>query len=245
MHDTHSNDVSSSYLNASSTILPAALIKGNIIDHLRTSIRAETASKSNNHNCDQSVESCESSGGGGAGTKRQRTASFSSAVSDDFDADCDDLESVASHNTTADKHLNDSNCADDLDTAEEKHLSGSLDKSSVEFHTLRKERNRIHAKLTRDRKKLFTSRMQQMIALLERQNNVIRFQLMRTNENLISGSFDNLDNQTASSSSSSSSSSSHSSSSSSSTSMSANSAVNYFGHRFDPFKNHYSRLGSM
>ena len=33
-----------------------------------------------------------------------------------------------------------------------------------------KERNRLHAKLTRDRKKLFTSRMEDMIAYLEKQN---------------------------------------------------------------------------
>jgi len=41
----------------------------------------------------------------------------------------------------------------------------------------RKERNRIHAKLTRDRKKLFTSRMQQMINSLERQNTSMRNRL--------------------------------------------------------------------
>ena len=42
----------------------------------------------------------------------------------------------------------------------------------------RKERNRIHAKLTRDRKKLFTSRMQQMISSLERQNVMMRDHLL-------------------------------------------------------------------
>ena len=41
----------------------------------------------------------------------------------------------------------------------------------------RKERNRMHAKLTRDRKKLFTSRMQQLINSLERQNAAMRARL--------------------------------------------------------------------
>lgn len=35
---------------------------------------------------------------------------------------------------------------------------------------IRKERNRMHAKFTRDRKKLFTSELQQLISSLERQN---------------------------------------------------------------------------
>lgn len=41
----------------------------------------------------------------------------------------------------------------------------------------RKERSRIHAKLTRDRKKLFAARMEQMIHLLEKQNSLIRGRL--------------------------------------------------------------------
>ena len=55
---------------------------------------------------------------------------------------------------------------------------GSVRKlSPKEIEMYRKERNRIHAKLTRDRKKLFTSRMQQMINSLERQNNSMRSRL--------------------------------------------------------------------
>ena len=38
----------------------------------------------------------------------------------------------------------------------------------------RKERNRMHAKLTRDRKKKFTNKIQQMIDSLERQNEFMR-----------------------------------------------------------------------
>jgi hypothetical protein len=55
---------------------------------------------------------------------------------------------------------------------------GSVRKlSQKEIEIYRKERNRIHAKLTRDRKKLFTSRMQQMINSLERQNTSMRNRL--------------------------------------------------------------------
>jgi len=55
---------------------------------------------------------------------------------------------------------------------------GSVRKlSQKEIEMYRKERNRIHAKLTRDRKKLFTSRMQQMINSLERQNTSMRNRL--------------------------------------------------------------------
>lgn len=41
----------------------------------------------------------------------------------------------------------------------------------------RKERNRMHAKLTRDRKKMFTSRLHQLINALERQNANMRAKL--------------------------------------------------------------------
>lgn len=41
----------------------------------------------------------------------------------------------------------------------------------------RKERNRMHAKLTRDRKKLFTTQLQQAISSLERKNAILRNRL--------------------------------------------------------------------
>lgn len=43
--------------------------------------------------------------------------------------------------------------------------------------TVKRERNRMHAKLTRDRKKLFTHRMQQLIQALERNNVMMRERL--------------------------------------------------------------------
>lgn len=42
------------------------------------------------------------------------------------------------------------------------------------MHNFRKERNRMHAKQTRDRKKLFMSKVQQTIAALERQNTYMK-----------------------------------------------------------------------
>lgn len=49
--------------------------------------------------------------------------------------------------------------------------------STADNSFLRRERNRMHAKLTRDRKKLFTSRVNEMISLLETQNSSIRERL--------------------------------------------------------------------
>lgn len=48
----------------------------------------------------------------------------------------------------------------------------------------RKERNRMHAKLTRDRKKMFTSRLQLLIQNLEYQNQVLR---QRLRQNAVAG----------------------------------------------------------
>ena len=52
------------------------------------------------------------------------------------------------------------------------HNANSVDSTAAngDQEMYRKERNRMHAKLTRDRKKLFTSRMQQLISSLEREN---------------------------------------------------------------------------
>lgn len=52
------------------------------------------------------------------------------------------------------------------------HNGNSIDSTAIngDQEIYRKERNRMHAKLTRDRKKLFTSRMQQLISSLEREN---------------------------------------------------------------------------
>jgi hypothetical protein len=43
---------------------------------------------------------------------------------------------------------------------------------------MKKERNRMHAKLTRDRKKMFISKLQQMINVLERRNGAMMNRLI-------------------------------------------------------------------
>lgn len=59
------------------------------------------------------------------------------------------------------------------------HNDSSIDPTGIlgDQEMYRKERNRMHAKLTRDRKKLFTSRMQQLISSLERENMVMKKRL--------------------------------------------------------------------
>jgi hypothetical protein len=57
------------------------------------------------------------------------------------------------------------------------YLFTKAEGSHPQCEICRKERNRMHAKLTRDRKKMFTSRLQQMISALERQNQGMRNRL--------------------------------------------------------------------
>ena len=51
---------------------------------------------------------------------------------------------------------------------------GDTEGKGIDSYNLRRERNRMHAKFSRDKKKLFTSRIQQMIKYLERQNSFMR-----------------------------------------------------------------------
>ena len=57
--------------------------------------------------------------------------------------------------------------------AEEEDASRSTN-GKTELVDIRKERNRMHAKLTRSRKKLFTNKIVQMISSLEQQNKIMR-----------------------------------------------------------------------
>lgn len=54
----------------------------------------------------------------------------------------------------------------------------------VEICVCRKERNKMHARQTRNRKKMFTSKMQETIQLLERKNLLMHFQLQGLLRNL-------------------------------------------------------------
>lgn len=267
-------DNESEDLVSSNVVLPPAYGRGNIIDHIRSSVRSETARRNQNHNFDnQSVHSNESPKSYDAKTLKRRmpvTFTASENVIESLDAEGDDLDDMDSVHSTGSvnssvvglESLNSksffstmtsqlsSNPTDTaaIETEEslaalEKHgtidegdinCDGGLrtmDKNSPHFTAFRKERNRIHAKLTRERKKLFTARMQQMIAALERQNGIYRFQLIRQNNRMLGvNSFDNQDNITASSSSS--------FSSSSFTSTSSSSLSPSIGF-FPVFKNHY------
>lgn len=168
--------------------LPSNLSTGNIIDHLRSTIRAETASRSQ-HLFDQSSNSSKSMTSPLTKSSHPRSSSFSFssneghlASTEDFDDDDDDAGSQLSAPTTT-------------------NASNMVDPKSDEFHIMRKERNRIHAKLTRDRKKLFTARMQQLISTLEKQNHLMRYRLARSHQlgDMTSGAWS--DNQTTTSAS--------------------------------------------
>ena len=251
--------------------------RGNIIDHIRSSIRSETARRNQNQNFDnQSVQSNDSPRNGTFKRRMSITSTSSDNAADLLDAegdDMDDMDSVQSTGSVNSSIINleslnsksffstmtsqmSSNPTDTAAIETEESLAalekngtlededinsdGSLravDKNSPHFNAFRKERNRIHAKLTRERKKLFTARMQQMISALEKQNGVYRFQLIRQNSRMLGiNSFDNQDNITASSSSSFSSSSMSSTTPSYSSTSSTSPSMSFF----PVFKNHYS-----
>ena len=87
----------------------------------------------------------------------------------------------SSSDATTDKEKNgDSDLDSDMEEEKNSKLgtpTSSRESTPADIDGIRKERNRMHAKLTRDRKKLFTSRVQQMINSLERQNTFMRNRL--------------------------------------------------------------------
>lgn len=83
--------------------------------------------------------------------------------------------STSSDNTDID-HFDDFDSDEDVAVmvdAEEEDASRSTN-GKTELVDIRKERNRMHAKLTRNRKKLFTNKIVEMIGDLERQNSLMR-----------------------------------------------------------------------
>ena len=85
---------------------------------------------------------------------------------------------AASIGDAGDDNSDDDDCLDDDDMADgdrSEMLAQSMAawKNSGDEHEMmlyRKERNRMHAKMTRDRKKVFASKLQQMIQGLENEN---------------------------------------------------------------------------
>lgn len=136
---------------------PPEIWKGNLVEYIRNVVRTEAVQ---GRNLEQATapdtSSKTSSDNGDAKTDKERTDSNSDIGSD--------------------------NGFEDAEFAPEQVLDklpcelGSSGKN-VDMDGLRKERNRMHAKLTRDRKKLFTSHVQQMIKSLERQNSFMRNRL--------------------------------------------------------------------
>lgn len=155
------NDKLNLKLTSSSAAAPIAappeIWKGNLVEYIRNVVRTEAVQ---GRNLEQATapdtSSKTSSDNGDAKTDKERTDSNSDIGSD--------------------------NGFEDAEFAPEQGLDklpcelGSGGKN-VDMDGLRKERNRMHAKLTRDRKKLFTSHVQQMIKSLERQNSFMRNRL--------------------------------------------------------------------
>jgi hypothetical protein len=148
-------------LNVEPMPLPSA--KGNIIDQLRTSVRAEAALHKQLAKKGQSSNASSSS----SSSSSKEPVIGKGEIEDDEDDD----ESISGSNFSRDNSINWKNGTVITLDGIERRLSNE------EMEEMRRERNRVHAKLTRDRKKLFTSRIQQMISTLERQNQILRCRL--------------------------------------------------------------------
>lgn len=193
--DTMSDeDLSSSSSSMQPCTLPNVLSnKGNIIDQLRSTIRAETASRishmldgrtkvstlSTNASSSSSPIPFHSSVLSSTTSIEELVAQAHAEAEAAMDDDVDDESVQSGHTDAATSQNNSSSSGSSATSTPSTALSGGI-KATENFHSLRKERNRIHAKLTRDRKKLFTTRLQQMINTLERQNSQLRHRLLKS-----------------------------------------------------------------
>jgi len=175
-------------------------VRGNIIEQLRSRVRAEAAQQVLVNAARSKPHSTSSSSASGSLTPKSATTPLGLQIPGmTFESDGHSLESDSAEIefNGSDKLPMDLDIETDDGEGEEFETmqpvaegvvnwkngtmvlpEGSVRKlSQKEIEMYRKERNRIHAKLTRDRKKLFTSRMQQMINSLERQNTSMRNRL--------------------------------------------------------------------
>lgn len=144
---------------------------GNIIDQLRNKVRVEAAQKLRD---------------------RYENLSGSSTSSNEDSSNKYTLPKVKGDSVDSENGSNTDNIEEDqLNCSEESKksfswkngdeisiLEGLYKKdSTLDFEYQKRERNRMHARLTRDRKKLFTSRLMQAIQHLERQNMIMRNRL--------------------------------------------------------------------
>jgi len=142
--------------SGSGELSPTAL-KGNIIEQLRTKVRREAK---------QAPPALLLPPPSSLLQKRLRSASVTSQSGDEGDGYDDDLEWDGQGEEDAG------------DDGAEQSTAPRGASAGEDLASYKKERNRMHAKLTRDRKKLFTCRLQQMIGALERQNADMRQQLV-------------------------------------------------------------------
>lgn len=163
--------ISSSGTNTIAPITtPPEIWKGNLVEYIRNMVRSEANLHKNPTQIlvpDPSSKS--SSDNGDAKTDKEKTDSNS-----DFGSDNEDGEFEP-----------------EQDVEKDPGDYGSGNKN-VDTDGLRRERNRMHAKLTRDRKKLFTSRVQQMIKSLERQNYFMKKRLESMEKTTDTSFFDGL-----------------------------------------------------
>ncbi len=178
MNSNYSSPVQTSDgLSTSSSVTPtdtnselqgSALYQGNLINLIRNSVRCETSNEKVAHQLQEKRQQLSE-----LRNKRQRTNSkgdamemgISSTSSDSTDIDhFDDFDSEEEatifHKTT--ETISNSTGGDG-----DKNFS---DCKKLDIRDIRKERNRMHAKLTRNRRKLFTNKVVQMIADLEQKN---------------------------------------------------------------------------
>mmetsp|Transcript_12173 Transcript_12173/g.11008 ORF Transcript_12173/g.11008 Transcript_12173/m.11008 type:complete len:336 (-) Transcript_12173:223-1230(-) len=152
---------------------PSILSKGNIIDQLRSNVRAEAAQFKRNYSSQSSTHSS------------NMISSLNSLDNNHFNKSesFDQYSDALSEGSVENDHLSlDDPVANKRWRNGNELTESNMDKkaSIEEMDIIRKERNRMHAKLTRDRKKLFTSRLQQLVNSLERQNTIMKMKLQNS-----------------------------------------------------------------
>ena len=189
MSSTHNSPVQTSNESTSSLATPTetiseiqgnSLYQENLINMIRNSVRFET----NNLRLGQELQEKRQQLSERLRQKRRRTNSAGNAAEagisstssestdvdhfDDFDSD----EEGTILETTAEVTGN--------STPGEEEMNKSIENTNI--RDIRKERNRMHAKLTRNRKKLFTKKIVQTINDLERANAVLRTRIIMIEE---------------------------------------------------------------
>jgi hypothetical protein len=180
---TNSDDNDSASLTRSVSSVPNSaaysnnVAKGNIIDQLRATVRAEAALQNQeNHQYLRALTDCAKHKDSNGIICASSADSLDMDADTDNDADTDYLTKNSTDNTNRD-HLEKKFAPHETEEIRSHSHLFFTDNCSWSLNWYRKERNRVHAKLTRDRKKLFTSRIQQMISSLERSNNLLRCRL--------------------------------------------------------------------